>query len=78
MSEVKTLPTQNNGDFRDDAQRRKEIENKLSACIMLGVEIDSAFKLYSHRVIPAEVYISKVSELVQYYEKIANGTDNPS
>ncbi len=38
-----------------------------SASIMHAIEIDSAFKLYSYRIISHEQYVARVQNLVQLF-----------
>lgn len=46
-----------------------EHEKTLSATIMLAVEMDSAFKLYSYRIIDHDTFISRVAGLIAIHEK---------
>ena len=54
--------------FSNDKDKMERRDSNLSAGIMLAVELDSAFKLYSFRVIDRNVFISKLNELVDYYQ----------
>lgn len=60
----------------DEIANDEFIKNKLlPTAIMLSVELESNFKLYSYRVITHEQFIDKVSELVQYYQNVHNTPD---
>lgn len=43
-------------------------EANLSAAVMLAIELDSNFKLYSYRIIGADQFIEKTKELIQFYK----------
>lgn len=47
-------------------------EAKLSASIMLAIEIDSSFKLYSFHIISPEQYVERLKELVGNYQFTLN------
>lgn len=44
-----------------------ESEKRRGSAIMLAVEIDSTFKLYSYHILDHEQYISRINELVDFY-----------
>jgi len=46
------------------APKMSDTDKKLSGSIMHAIEIDSAFKLYSFRIISPEQYISRIAELI--------------
>ncbi len=48
---------------------QEKADKKLSNAIMLAIELDSAFKLYSFRIIPPESYKEQVNTPVQFYLK---------
>jgi hypothetical protein len=43
---------------------------KLSAGILLAVELESNFKLYSYRCIDAQNYIDRINQLISIYKKV--------
>lgn len=67
-TKVKQLHTENNV-LSDDKQKQEQQLAKLSAAIGVAVEMESNFKLFSYRIIDQETYISKVDELVEFYQK---------
>lgn len=44
-------------------------DKDLSSSIMLAIELDSSFRLYSFKIISHEQYISRTKELVQHFNK---------
>lgn len=66
-TKVKQLHTENI--ISDDKQAQDKQMAKLSAAIGVAVEMESNFKLFSYRIIDQETYISKVDELVSFYQK---------
>lgn len=66
-TKVKQLHTENV--ISDDKQKQDKQMAKLSAAIGVAVEMESNFKLFSYRIIDQETYISKVDELVEFYQK---------
>ena len=52
----------------DQIQSDQERDTKLSKAIMLAIELDSSFKLYSFRIISPEQYQERVNELVSFYK----------
>lgn len=69
-TKVKQLHTENV--ISDDKQKQDKQMAKLSAAIGVAVEMESNFKLFSYRIIDQETYISKVDELVEFYQKKNN------
>jgi hypothetical protein len=53
----------------DDKQAQDKQMAKLSAAIGVAVEMESNFKLFSYRIIDQDTYISKVEDLIQFYQK---------
>jgi hypothetical protein len=53
----------------DDKQVQDKQMAKLSAAIGVAVEMESNFKLFSYRIIDQDTYISKVEDLIQFYQK---------
>lgn len=53
----------------DDKQTQDKQMAKLSAAIGVAVEMESNFKLFSYRIIDQDTYISKVEDLIQFYQK---------
>ncbi len=49
-----------------------QIDKKLSASIMLAIEMDSTFKLYSYRIIDQNAFMHRVSELIAIHKKETN------
>lgn len=43
---------------------------KLSAGILLAVELDSNFKLFSYRCIEPENYIERIDQLISIYKNV--------
>jgi hypothetical protein len=56
----------------DDKQKQDKQMAKLSAAIGVAVEMESNFKLFSYRIIDQDTYISKVEDLIQFYQKKNN------
>ncbi len=52
----------------NDKQEENLRKTKLSSSIMLAVQLDSAFKLYSFHIINPEDYIGRIDELVEQYK----------
>lgn len=49
-------------------------DNVKSAAIMHAIEIDSNFKLYAHRIISHEQFITRTQELIQFFNQtVKNG-----
>ncbi len=61
MSKVLPLKTE---------KENKKDEKKLSAAILLAVEIESNFKLFSYRCIDKDNYIERIDGLINIYKKI--------
>ena len=55
--------------FSDDKKALDQRNRKLSAAIMLAVDLESSFKLYSFRCIDVDNYIHRVDELISFYKK---------
>ena len=51
----------------EEIKSNKEQEVQLRNAIMLAVDLESSFKLYSYRCISAEVFTSRVNELVNFF-----------
>ena len=66
-TKVRQLHTENV--ISDDKQKQDKQLAKLSAAIGVAVEMESNFKLFSYRIIDQETYISKVDELISFYQK---------
>ena len=47
---------------------QEENEKKLSKAIMLAVELEGTFKLYSYRIITPDQYQERVNDLVNFYK----------
>tara|TARA_B110000879_G_C11170990_1_gene513567 strand:- start:1437 stop:1643 length:207 start_codon:yes stop_codon:yes gene_type:complete len=59
----------------------QETENgkQLSAGILLAVELESNFKLYSYRCIEPENYLERIDQLIKIYHAVrTNDTNNTS
>lgn len=54
----------------------KQEEKQRSAAIMLAIEIDSAFKLYSFRIIDHETYVQQVTDLTKFYHHTIKASKN--
>ena len=67
-TKVKKLHPENNV-ISDDKQKQDKQMAKLSAAIGVAVEMESNFKLFSYRIIDQDTYISKVEDLIQFYQK---------
>jgi hypothetical protein len=67
-TKVKQLHPENNV-ISDDKQKQDKQMAKLSAAIGVAVEMESNFKLFSYRIIDQDTYISKVEDLIQFYQK---------
>lgn len=60
----------------DDPITSKEAqEAQLSAAILLAVDMESAFKLFSYRIIDQQAYFERVDTLISLYQakKLSNG-----
>jgi hypothetical protein len=66
-TKVRQLHTENV--ISDDKQKQDKQLAKLSAAIGVAVEMESNFKLFSYRIIDQDTYISKVDELISFYQK---------
>lgn len=51
----------------DSITNKVNNEKLLSAAIMLAIDLDSTFKMYSYRCISAEQYTERVKELTQFF-----------
>lgn len=50
---------------------------QLSAGILLAVELESNFKLFSYRCIEPENYLQRIDELIKVYDAVrTNNTNN--
>lgn len=49
---------------------------QLSAGILLAVELESNFKLYSYRCIEPENFLQRIDELIKVYDSIRNNNTN--
>lgn len=49
-------------------QDKNAIDIKLSAAILLAIDAESNFKLYSYRICPPEQFIARMDEIVQLYQ----------
>jgi len=67
-TKVKQLHPENNV-ISDDKQKQDKQMAKLSAAIGVAVEMESNFKLFSYRIIDQDTFISKVEDLIQFYQK---------
>lgn len=67
-TKVKQLHSENNV-ISDDKQKQDKQMAKLSAAIGVAVEMESNFKLFSYRIIDQDTFISKVEDLIQFYQK---------
>jgi len=67
-TKVKQLHLENNV-ISDDKQKQDKQMAKLSAAIGVAVEMESNFKLFSYRIIDQDTFISKVEDLIQFYQK---------
>ena len=56
-------------DFKTKTEQIQE-GKKLSAAILLTVELETNFKLYSYRCIEPKNFMERVDELVSIYKKI--------
>lgn len=59
--------SQKHFDLSDDKAKEKAHNTIKSAAIMLAVELDSAFRLYSYRIINDSDYLARVNDLVDFY-----------
>lgn len=48
-----------------DLIEKKEQDEKLTACILAAVELESTFKLYSYRCMEPEVFIERCAEIIK-------------
>jgi hypothetical protein len=48
--------------------QKKETGKQLSAGILLAVELESNFKLYSYRCIEPENYLERIDALIKLYQ----------
>lgn len=67
-TKVKQLHTENNV-ISDEKQKQDQQMAKLSAAIGVAVEMESNFKLFSYRIVDQDTFISKVDELIAFYQK---------
>lgn len=58
-------------------QLTQEEKDKASS-IMLSVEIESNFKLYSYRIITHQQFTARVNELIQHYQNNTKKIPTPS
>lgn len=64
---------------KDELKEKVEFDKKLSSAIMLSIDADAAFKLYSHRVISPEDFMNRISDLVLMAQSIlANSVNDGS
>ena len=57
---------------KSELKTEKEIKNddrKLSAGILLAVELESNFKLFSYRCIDKQNFLDRIDGLIQIYKK---------
>lgn len=55
-------------------EKQKQQDGKeLSAGILLAVELESNFKLYSYRCIEPENFLERIDNLIKIYRDVRNG-----
>lgn len=58
-------------------EKQKVQEGKqLSAGILLAVELESNFKLYSYRCIEPENYLQRIDQLIKVYDAVRTNNTN--
>ena len=67
-TKVKQLHTEQNV-ISDEKTKKDQEMAKLSAAIGVAVEMESNFKLFSYRIIDQNTFISKVDDLIAFYQK---------
>ncbi len=53
----------------DKTVKLTQAEREKSSAIMLSINLESAFKLYSYRIISHEQFVSQTKELVSLFTK---------
>lgn len=53
----------------DELTEQKKRQERLAACIKLAVNIESAFKLFSYRVLDVETFIDEVEKETDHWNK---------
>lgn len=72
------MPLQNNG-FEEQAKEtydKKLRDEKLAKGIMMSIDLEANFKLYSFRVIDENAFIDRINELIQMFMHEENGSSN--
>lgn len=59
--------TQNNDPFVKDQNLKKQQNAELQAAIMLAIDLESSFKLYSYRCLSPEAFIERTKHLVDLF-----------
>lgn len=57
--------TENTTTPNDEVNKKDFVNKHLPQAIMLAVELESAFKLYSYRILTPEQFIARTNELVR-------------
>lgn len=62
-----TVPGTQNGEYVDHKKEKDDFNKKLSSSITVAIDVESAFRMYSYRIVPPEVYISRITEILEFY-----------
>ncbi len=68
MSQTK----ENKNETTDDLTKAKETQEQLRAAILLSVNLESDFKLYSYRILDPETFVETTKQRVEEYFKLSN------
>lgn len=66
-NETQTQNPENNDPFVKDQNQKTALNAELQAAIMLAVDLESTFKLYSYRCLSPESFIERTKHLVDLY-----------
>jgi len=53
----------------DQLVQKNAIDRRLALSIMLSIDIESNFKLYSYRVITQTIFLERTAELLSHYKE---------
>lgn len=60
----------------DALTEQKKREERLAACIKLAINVESAFKLFSYRVIGVDTFIEEVGKETEQWNKYVSFIDD--
>jgi len=52
----------------EEIESREAFNQKLAVAITSAIEMETAFKLYSYRIISPEVYMDRINQIIKNYE----------